>query len=148
MGDREAILVAALADRYLIEAGADGRPSVLGEGGMATVYLATDLRHNRKVAASIVVADLKTGRFTILPSLSGFGSPLRWSRDGSLLASARRDNEIVRWSENQARWSRVSALERKRLSPAVSGDGRLIACSGSTTRPDVWVADQPGRSGW
>ena len=36
-------LSTALADRYRIE-------RRLGEGGMATVYLAEDLRHKRKVA--------------------------------------------------------------------------------------------------
>ena len=36
-------LAAALADRYRIE-------RELGQGGMATVYLAQDLRHERKVA--------------------------------------------------------------------------------------------------
>jgi serine/threonine-protein kinase len=35
-------LEAALADRYLIE-------RELGEGGMATVYLARDLRHERRI---------------------------------------------------------------------------------------------------
>ncbi len=35
--------VAALADRYTIE-------RELGVGGMATVYLAEDLKHDRKVA--------------------------------------------------------------------------------------------------
>jgi serine/threonine-protein kinase len=35
----------ALADRYRIE-------RELGAGGMATVYLAQDLKHDRKVAAS------------------------------------------------------------------------------------------------
>src|ERR1051325_2174978 len=33
----------ALADRYTIE-------RLIGEGGMATVYLALDVRHNRRVA--------------------------------------------------------------------------------------------------
>ena len=41
----------ALADRYAIE-----RP--LGVGGMATVYLADDLRHNRKVAIKVLRSEL------------------------------------------------------------------------------------------
>jgi len=44
-------LKAALADRYLIE-----RP--LGRGGMATVYLATDLRHDRPVAVKVLHPEL------------------------------------------------------------------------------------------
>jgi len=36
-------LTAALADRYRVE-------RELGAGGMATVYLAEDLKHDRKVA--------------------------------------------------------------------------------------------------
>jgi serine/threonine protein kinase len=37
----------ALADRYAIE-------RELGRGGMATVYLATDLRHDRPVALKVL----------------------------------------------------------------------------------------------
>ncbi|MEE8252227.1 MAG: serine/threonine-protein kinase, partial [Gemmatimonadales bacterium] len=44
-------LKAALADRYEIE-----RP--LGSGGMATVYLATDLRHDRPVAVKVLHPEL------------------------------------------------------------------------------------------
>jgi len=44
-------LAAALADRYRIE-------RQLGQGGMATVYLARDLRHDREVAIKVVHPDL------------------------------------------------------------------------------------------
>ncbi|HXI20258.1 MAG TPA: protein kinase, partial [Gemmatimonadales bacterium] len=44
-------LKAALADRYTLE-----RP--LGTGGMATVYLARDVRHNRQVAIKVLLPDL------------------------------------------------------------------------------------------
>ena len=40
-------LTAALVDRYTIE-------RELGQGGMATVYLAEDLRHHRKVALKVL----------------------------------------------------------------------------------------------
>ncbi|HEY7482106.1 MAG TPA: protein kinase [Gemmatimonadales bacterium] len=43
----------ALADRYLLE-------RILGVGGMATVYLAHDPRHNRKVAIKVMHAELAT----------------------------------------------------------------------------------------
>ena len=48
MTDRAHRLADALADRYRVE-------RELGAGGMATVYLAEDLKHKRKVA-------LKRGR--------------------------------------------------------------------------------------
>ena len=44
-------LAAALADRYTIE-------RLIGEGGMATVYLARDIRHNRRVALKVLRPDL------------------------------------------------------------------------------------------
>ena len=45
MTDQLARLKTALADRYTIE-------RELGAGGMATVYLAEDLKHHRKVRLS------------------------------------------------------------------------------------------------
>ncbi len=51
MSDPVARLNAALADRYAIE-------RELGEGGMATVYLADDLRHQRKVALKVLKPEL------------------------------------------------------------------------------------------
>ena len=44
-------LIAALADRYRIE-------RELGQGGMATVYLAEDLKHDRKVALKVLKPEL------------------------------------------------------------------------------------------
>ena len=53
-------LAHALADRYRIE-------RELGAGGMATVYLAEDLRHHRQVALKVlkpeIAATLGAGRF-------------------------------------------------------------------------------------
>lgn len=44
-------LTAALADRYRVE-------REIGQGGMATVYLAHDLKHDRGVAIKVLHADL------------------------------------------------------------------------------------------
>ncbi len=53
-------LTAALADRYAVE-------RELGAGGMATVYLAEDLKHHRKVALKVlrpeIAATIGAGRF-------------------------------------------------------------------------------------
>ncbi|MDH5284073.1 MAG: serine/threonine-protein kinase [Gemmatimonadota bacterium] len=51
MADPTTRLTAALADRYLIE-------RELGQGGMATVYLAQDVRHDRKVALKVLRPEL------------------------------------------------------------------------------------------
>jgi eukaryotic-like serine/threonine-protein kinase len=51
MTDPRSPLVTALADRYRIE-------RELGQGGMATVYLAEDLRHDRKVAIKVLRPEL------------------------------------------------------------------------------------------
>jgi len=51
MSDRLEALKAALAGRYDIE-------RELGHGGMATVYLANDIRHERQVAVKVLLPDL------------------------------------------------------------------------------------------
>ncbi len=51
MSDRSDRLSTALADRYRIE-------RELGQGGMATVYLAEDLKHHRKVAIKVLKPEL------------------------------------------------------------------------------------------
>ncbi len=52
--DSLARLTAALADRYRLE-------REIGAGGMATVYLAEDLRHRRKVAVKVLRPELALG---------------------------------------------------------------------------------------
>ena len=51
MPETLALLTSALADRYAIE-------RELGAGGMATVYLAEDLKHHRKVAVKVLRPEL------------------------------------------------------------------------------------------
>ncbi len=51
MSDTFDRLKSALADRYEIE-------REIGQGGMATVYLAEDLKHHRKVAVKVLRPDL------------------------------------------------------------------------------------------
>ena len=51
-------VTAALADRYRIDVGPDGQPLLLGQGGMAAVYLAFDQRHHRKVAVKVLRPEL------------------------------------------------------------------------------------------
>jgi eukaryotic-like serine/threonine-protein kinase len=51
MADPPARLAAALADRYRVD-------RELGQGGMATVYLAEDLKHHRKVALKVLRPEL------------------------------------------------------------------------------------------
>ncbi len=51
MSDPITRLNAALEGRYRIE-------SELGEGGMATVYLADDIKHERKVALKVLKPEL------------------------------------------------------------------------------------------
>ena len=51
MSDPVTRLNAALSGRYRVE-------RELGEGGMATVYLADDLKHERKVALKVLKPEL------------------------------------------------------------------------------------------
>ena len=58
-------LNAALAGRYAIE-------RELGEGGMATVYLAEDLKHHRKVAVKVLRPEFAAGRAGGMSAAAGY----------------------------------------------------------------------------
>jgi len=51
MASLDSPIAEALRDRYLLE-------RELGSGGMATVYLAEDLKHQRKVAVKVLRPEL------------------------------------------------------------------------------------------
>ncbi len=68
MPDITARLSTALADRYKIE-------SHLGEGGMANVYLAEDLKHERKVAVKVLRKNLGCRKRTQYIAVAQSGYP-------------------------------------------------------------------------
>ena len=67
MSDSLQRLTAALSDRYRIE-------RELGSGGMATVYLAQDIKHDRRVAVKVLRPEL-AARSSILLQLSPLAQP-------------------------------------------------------------------------
>ncbi|MGE0353558.1 MAG: hypothetical protein AB7Q69_09985 [Gemmatimonadales bacterium] len=83
MSQREETLRSALADRYRIE-------RELGRGGMATVYLAHDLKHDRQVAIKVLkpelAAVLGADRFVVqirtTAAGAGYGPPRFVEIDG------------------------------------------------------------------
>ena len=63
-------LNAALSDRYTIE-------RQIGEGGMATVYLADDLKHDRQVALKVLKPEISGSRTLRATFLRCFRSSAR-----------------------------------------------------------------------
>ena len=78
-------LSTALADRYKIE-------RHLGEGGMATVYLAEDLKHKRKVAVKV-----------LRPELAAVLGAERFHQE-ILIAARLNHRHILRPGAGQAQW--------------------------------------------
>ncbi len=77
-------LTAALAERYRIE-------RELGAGGMATVYLAEDLKHQRKVAVKVLRADLAASL-----------GPERFLREVTIAASLQHPHVLPLYDSGQA----------------------------------------------
>ena len=77
-------LTVALADRYRIE-------RELGAGGMATVYLAEDLKHHRKVAVKV-----------LRPELADVLGPERFLREIEIAASLRHPHILPLYDSGNA----------------------------------------------
>jgi serine/threonine protein kinase len=80
MADPPARLAAALADRYRLD-------RELGQGGMATVYLAEDLKHHRKVALKV-----------LRPELAATLGPERFFREIEVAARLQHPRLVARWA--------------------------------------------------
>ena len=79
-------LASGIADRYRIE-------RELGAGGMATVYLAEDLKHRRKVAIKV-----------LRPELSAVLGGERFLREIELTASLQHPNILPLFDSGKCRW--------------------------------------------
>jgi hypothetical protein len=88
MSHLESRLNAALEGRYRIE-------RELGQEGMATVYLAHDVRHERKVAVKVLhpelspaaIVDPKTGATTVLPVGTDHDATAFWAPNGRIVVT-------------------------------------------------------------
>ncbi len=77
-------LAAALADRYRLE-------RELGQGGMATVFLAEDRRHHRQVAVKVLRAEL-----------AGMLGPERFLREIETVARLRHPHILPLYDSGEA----------------------------------------------
>src|SRR5262249_51432409 len=127
----------ALSDHYrLVEE--------IGAGGMATVYLAEDLRHDRRVA--------RNGGTAVSTARGVEGGELRAGRprhrvSGQSTPSGKQ--EIWRTGlERGARPSQVLATAFDNASPSLSPDGHWLAYSTNESgRYEVYVRSYPGAGG-
>ena len=110
-------LQAALADRYAFE-------RELGRGGMATVYLARDLRHDRPVALKV-----------LHPELAATLGPERFQREIRLAARLQHPHILTVYDSGEAGPGRalVHHAVRRGRDRCASGS-RASGSSRSTTR--------------
>ena len=103
--DLPAALAAGLRDRYVLE-------RELGRGGMATVYLAQDVKHDRPVALKV-----------LLPKLAASLGPDRFQREIKLAARLQHPHILTVLDSGQAAGQRREcrgALSVATLGPLVS----------------------------
>ena len=103
-------LAASLAGRYVLE-------RVLGRGGMATVYLATDERHRRRVAMKV-----------LLPELSALLGPERFLKEIELTASLQHPHVLPLFDSGAADgllWYVMPFVEGETLRAKLARDRQL-----------------------
>jgi eukaryotic-like serine/threonine-protein kinase len=104
------VLTAALADRYRVE-------RELGRGGMATVYLAHDLRHDRPVALKV-----------LLPELAASLGPDRFLQEIRIAARLRHPHILPVHDSGEAAsrlWYTMPYVEGESLRQLLAREGQL-----------------------
>ena len=94
----------ALADRYVIE-------REIGYGGMATVYLALDLKHNRKVAVKV-----------LLPELARSVTATRFLREIEMAAGLTHPNIVAVYDSGEANGPDISSPYLYYVMPFIDGE--------------------------
>lgn len=115
-------------------------------------------------ASAVVVADLANGRVAPIHKSADVVLPVGWGSDGSLFAvtarggAANREVVLVKIPPGSptlvpvtnlpAEGCWLSAHSYRGAGIAIGGGGRVVACTVRVYRPDVWLADAGGKSGW
>jgi eukaryotic-like serine/threonine-protein kinase len=132
-GDPRADLAAALADRYAIE-------RELGRGGMATVFLAQDLKHDRPVALKVLHPEIA----------AGLGSE-RFLREIHLAARLQHPHILTVYDSGEAAgrlWFTMPYIEGESLRDRLRREGQLpVADAVRITREAALALDFAHRRG-
>ena len=108
-------LQSALADRYRLD-------REIGAGGMATVYLAQDIRHDRKVALKV-----------LRPELAAVIGAERFLAEIKLTANLQHPHILPLFDSGEADASSSTSCRSSRASPSATGSTGRSSCR-STTR--------------
>jgi hypothetical protein len=125
LSDIHARLQAALADRYVL-----GRE--LGRGGMATVYLAQDLKHDRSVALEVLHPEIAAGLGPTASSAKPASPPVC-----SIPTSSRFSTPVRSMAAPRNTHSMLASIARSivstRAAQVLGGDRKLRVSSSSKT---------------
>jgi serine/threonine-protein kinase len=125
MTESVARLAAALADRYRI-----GRE--LGQGGMATVFLAEDLKHHRRVALKV-----------LRPELAATLGPERFAREIDIAARLQHPHILPLHDSGEVDgfYYVMPYVEGETLRDRLSRAGELPVAETVRLLGDIWTAE-------